>query len=350
MLLLDEPSNQLDLIALRWLGDHLTTATASSPTRTTLVVSHDAAFLSAVSTDTLSLEGGGILHVPGPYDSLVAMHEQRARHDRSVLAAAEAKEAKLQSSRRQQERVERAHAQSTTHRIERDPARRARRVGADRVQAKLANKPSAGADLPLPILQSARCGWSSEKRSAAEVKETVQARQAAHEHATQPWRIDSAPPAGCAELVRVDGATLARCGTDGGERAILEGATLQVGARSRVAIVGANGVGKTTLLEALLATSASGADEEASLEGGQTEQRASSAAAAVGGCASQRASAATGASASPSSRRIISRRCGRRTHERAVCVRARELQRAACAPPPWRSRPGRQPAGTSNRR
>ena len=43
VLLLDEPSNQLDLIALRWLGDHLTTATASSPTRTT--ITHDAAAL-----------------------------------------------------------------------------------------------------------------------------------------------------------------------------------------------------------------------------------------------------------------------------------------------------------------
>ena len=48
LLLLDEPSNNLDLNALAWLEDYLQTWP-----HTLLVVSHDRAFLDAVATDII---------------------------------------------------------------------------------------------------------------------------------------------------------------------------------------------------------------------------------------------------------------------------------------------------------
>ena len=246
VLLLDEPTNHLDLLALPWLVEHLITRRAS-----TIVVSHDPHFLSLVSTDTLSLEGGGLVHTAGPYDAFLTRREQRARHERGVLAAAEVKEAKLEACRRQQERAELAHIQTTCRALERDPhAARAMRANADRVQGKQSRWPEPAAKLApakklaAPIVMSARCGWTKEKLSATDAKERVLARQA--QERTLVFRFHAAPSLGHHDLVRVDGVTLGRGGVP-----ILRDLTLHVSPRARIAILGTNGSGKSTLLEAL---------------------------------------------------------------------------------------------------
>lgn len=245
VLLLDEPTNHLDIAALRWLTEHLLESNA-----TALIVSHDPHFLTLVSTDTLCLEQGGIQHTAAPYETFLSLREQRARRDQGVLAAAEAKEAKLQSMIKQQERTERAHMSATCQVLERDPhVARAVRVNADRAQSKqqaAVSKTALEKKLATPLVQSARCGWTSEKLSAADAKERVMARQAASEERACPWRFAAALPIGSHNSVRLEGVTLGR-----GSKAVLGALDLCVGSRARVAIIGANGVGKSTLLEAL---------------------------------------------------------------------------------------------------
>ena len=242
VLLLDEPSNHLDMLALRWLVDHLLTTKS-----TALVVSHDQHFLKAVSTDTLSIESETLVHTAAPYDIFLNLREQRGRRDQGVLAAAEAKEAKLQAIAKQQELDERAHARSMSSQVGRDPHfARAARVAADRGQTKqaVASKAAIGKKLSVPIVQSARCGWSADKVSAAEVKERLLARQSLER--SLPLYFNAATPLGHKVCIQLDDATLGRAGT-----AVLGGLNLRVGERARIAILGANGVGKSTLLEAL---------------------------------------------------------------------------------------------------
>ena len=72
LLLLDEPTNHLDLNAVIWLEDYL-----SRWKSTLLVVSHDQDFLSGVVTDIIHLEEQKLFYYKGNYDDFKAMHEQK---------------------------------------------------------------------------------------------------------------------------------------------------------------------------------------------------------------------------------------------------------------------------------
>jgi len=72
LLLLDEPTNHLDLNAVIWLEDYL-----SRWKSTLLVVSHDQDFLSGVVTDIVHLEQRKLAYYKGDYDDFKEMHEQK---------------------------------------------------------------------------------------------------------------------------------------------------------------------------------------------------------------------------------------------------------------------------------
>ncbi len=63
LILLDEPTNHLDIDTIKWLEDRLIKSN-----KTFLVISHDRAFLKAVSTETLWLHQQTILHHKAGYD------------------------------------------------------------------------------------------------------------------------------------------------------------------------------------------------------------------------------------------------------------------------------------------
>lgn len=65
ILLLDEPTNHLDLHSVMWLEDYLTNEWAH---RTVVIVSHDRDFLNAVCTDILHLQNKTITRYKGDYD------------------------------------------------------------------------------------------------------------------------------------------------------------------------------------------------------------------------------------------------------------------------------------------
>ena len=72
LLLLDEPTNHLDLNAVIWLEDYLTRWKS-----TLFVVSHDQDFLSAVVTDIVHLEEKKLFYYKGNYDDFKEMHKQK---------------------------------------------------------------------------------------------------------------------------------------------------------------------------------------------------------------------------------------------------------------------------------
>ena len=72
LLVLDEPTNHLDLDTTRWLEEYL-----RESDRTLLVVSHDRAFLDAVSDHVLHLEGGTGFTYVGGYSAFVRQREER---------------------------------------------------------------------------------------------------------------------------------------------------------------------------------------------------------------------------------------------------------------------------------
>ncbi|MGH8736874.1 MAG: ABC-F family ATPase [Burkholderiales bacterium] len=63
ILLLDEPTNNLDLHSIRWLEDVL-----NARSRTMVIISHDRHFLSSVCTHMADVDYGGIKVYPGNYD------------------------------------------------------------------------------------------------------------------------------------------------------------------------------------------------------------------------------------------------------------------------------------------
>ncbi|TFK76654.1 hypothetical protein BDN72DRAFT_953193 [Pluteus cervinus] len=75
LLLLDEPSNHIDLNALAWLEDYLQTWPG-----TLLVVSHDRAFLDAVATDIVHQHSGRLDYYKGNFTQFYSTKSERDRN------------------------------------------------------------------------------------------------------------------------------------------------------------------------------------------------------------------------------------------------------------------------------
>ena len=89
LLLLDEPTNHLDLEAAAWLESHL-----KRYPRSLVVVSHDRTLLDAVPDGILHMVGRGLTHYPGNYTRFARTHAES-------LAAASAHRARTEAKRRQ---------------------------------------------------------------------------------------------------------------------------------------------------------------------------------------------------------------------------------------------------------
>ncbi|KIJ21334.1 hypothetical protein PAXINDRAFT_5505 [Paxillus involutus ATCC 200175] len=77
LLLLDEPSNHIDLNALAWLEDYLQTWPG-----TLLVVSHDRAFLDSVATDIIHQHSGRLDYYKGNFSQFYSTKSERDRNMR----------------------------------------------------------------------------------------------------------------------------------------------------------------------------------------------------------------------------------------------------------------------------
>ena len=92
LLLLDEPSNHLDLEAALWLESFLKSYRASL-----IVVSHERDLLNSVPDHILHLNRGSLSLYPGDYDAFVKQRAEREAQTEATRAAQEAKAKKLQA-------------------------------------------------------------------------------------------------------------------------------------------------------------------------------------------------------------------------------------------------------------
>ncbi|HMO07249.1 MAG TPA: ATP-binding cassette domain-containing protein [Paracoccaceae bacterium] len=189
LMLLDEPTNHLDIAAIEWLEDRLVEHRGAF-----VLISHDRAFLRRLSRATLWIDRGQVRRREAGFDGFedwretVWAEEDEARHKLDRKIRAEAKWA-----------------------VEGISARRKRNQG--RVRA-------------LAALRAERAAQVRRQGTAALALEAGQS--------------------GGARVIEARGLTHAL-----GERVICKGLDLRVMRGDRVAFVGPNGVGKTTLLRLL---------------------------------------------------------------------------------------------------
>ncbi len=136
LLLLDEPSNHLDLEAVLWLEDFLQSYPA-----TILLVSHERDFLNNVCDHILHLSGGKLTLYPGGYDSF---ERQRAERQAQIASA----RAKQQAQREHlQEYIAKNSARASTAKQAQSRAKALARL---QPIAELIDDPSLSFDFPDP--------------------------------------------------------------------------------------------------------------------------------------------------------------------------------------------------------
>lgn len=189
-LLLDEPTNHLDILSIRWLEKFL--HSFSGPV---VVISHDHRFLDNVSTQILDVDYGTVTHYKGNYTAFIeAKHAERERREKEIESRSR----------------EIAHHQQFVDRF------RAKASKARQAQSKLRLIEKKANELDeLP---------GSSRRYPS-------------------FRFEPKRPSG-KEVLALKGIRKAF-----GDNEVLHGVDLQVRRGDRMAIMGPNGIGKSTLLK-----------------------------------------------------------------------------------------------------
>lgn len=242
--LLDEPTNNLDRAARASLRDLV-----RGWHGTLIVVSHDTALLECMDA-TAELYGGRLSVFGGPYGEwLEHRHQEQSAAAQAVRTAEQAVRA---------EKRQKAEAETTLARR----ARTAQKNYENRTAAKIVmNQKASNAQVAAGKLRS---GSDERLKAATSALDAAEARLRTDEaiHLELP---DPAVPRG-KRIAELHSGELRRGDMSRGDSANVDGAdtgsreTFYLQGPERVAIIGANGVGKTTLLEQLVSGSAAPAD------------------------------------------------------------------------------------------
>ena len=192
-LLLDEPSNYLDIPAVEWLCRFL-----KSYSGTLLLISHDRFLLNRLTNVTLEVNKGSVTRYAGNYD-----YYRRERANRAAML-----DAQYQNQARKKEQMQRT---------------------IDRFRAK-----STKAALAKSMQKALDRMEDVETMDDLTVKGTL--------------RLPDPPPAG-AEAARFENITF---GYENSDRIIFKDLEMSINSGDKLAFVGYNGMGKTTLLKLLI--------------------------------------------------------------------------------------------------
>jgi ATPase subunit of ABC transporter with duplicated ATPase domains len=195
ILLLDEPTNNLDINTIRWLEDVL-----NGRDSTMIIISHDRHFLNQVCTHMADLDYGKITTYAGNYDDFMEAAQQARERQSAANAKAKERIAELQTF--------------------------VRRFSANASKAKQATSRLKLIDKlkPEDVKPSSRqYPW---------IRFEYDDKQKLHRQAVEVENLTFAYP--------------------GGERKIFDNVTFTIHAGEKIAIIGENGVGKTTLLKLLM--------------------------------------------------------------------------------------------------
>jgi ATPase subunit of ABC transporter with duplicated ATPase domains len=195
ILLLDEPTNNLHINTIRWLED-----TLNERNSTMIIISHDRHFLNQVCTHMADLDYGKITIYPGTYDDFME-------------ASTQARERQANSNAKAKERI--ADLQNFV-----------RRFSANASKAKQATS-------RLKLIDKIRPeDVKPSSRQYPWIRFDYDEKEKLHRLAVEVENLSFTYP--------------------GGERPIFKSFSFNVEAGDRLAIIGENGVGKTTLLKLLM--------------------------------------------------------------------------------------------------
>ncbi len=195
ILLLDEPTNNLDINTIRWLEDVLNNRDC-----TMVIISHDRHFLNQVCTHMADLDYGKIQIYPGNYDDFMEASAQARARQQAANSKAKERISELQEF--------------------------VRRFSANKSKAKQATSRLKLIDKlkPEDVKPSSRqYPW---------IRFDYDEKQKLHRQA-----------------VEIENLTFAYEGSD---RKIFDNLTITINAGERIAVIGENGVGKTTFLKLLM--------------------------------------------------------------------------------------------------
>ena len=191
LLLLDEPTNYLDLEGAAWLEGYI-----KKYPHTVLIVSHDRELLNRCVTHTMALEHKKLTICPGGYDAWLKLRAMKV--------------AQLESQRSKQD-AEKAHLQAFVDRF------RAKASKARQAQSRV-KKLEKMQDVSIPLAER-----------------------------TTPFHFPAPKDQLSPPMLHLAGADLGY----GDDALILADVDLRVDPEDRIAIVGANGQGKTTLVKSI---------------------------------------------------------------------------------------------------
>ena len=195
ILLLDEPTNNLDINTIRWLEDVL-----NNRDSTMIIISHDRHFLNQVCTHMADLDYGKITTYAGNYDDFMEAAQQARERQSAANAKAKERIAELQTF--------------------------VRRFSANASKAKQATSRLKLIDKlkPEDVKPSSRqYPW---------IRFEYDEKQKLHRQA-----------------VEIENLTFAY---EGGERKIFDNLSITINGGEKIAVIGENGVGKTTFLKLLM--------------------------------------------------------------------------------------------------
>ena len=191
LLLLDEPTNHLDILSIRWLEKFLLSFDGCA-----VVVSHDRRFLNAICTDILDVDYERVIHYRGDYDSFEA--QKVGDRERKEAQIAKQEEEKVRHERF----IERFKAKATKARQAQSRVKQLERMEFEELPQSSRQYPN--------------------------------------------FRFSACRPPGKA-VVEAEGISKAY-----GEKRVLQDVSVEVLRDDRLAIIGPNGIGKSTLLKILM--------------------------------------------------------------------------------------------------
>jgi len=190
LLVLDEPNNHLDIISIKWLEDFLQKYRGCA-----LIVSHDKLFLNAICTDILDVDYGTITPYVGNYVSFeVQKVEERARRESDI-------------AKREKEI---AHLKTFVDRFKAKASKARQAQSRQKQMDKIIIDPLASSSRRYPHFE-----FPQERPSGREVL------------------------------------TVKNIGKSYGPKRVLEKVSLHIRRGERIGIIGANGIGKSTLLKVI---------------------------------------------------------------------------------------------------
>ncbi len=195
LLILDEPTNHLDFETIAWLEDYLKTAKSAL-----LIVSHDRYFLDKLCTSICEIERGRLTRFRGNYSAYTILKEQAVERQQKEYDMQQKEIAKLEDY------VARNMARASTSK-----SAKSRQKQLDKMER-----------IEKPVTQQKRAGLN--------------------------FTYEIEPPL---DVLEVRGADIS-VGQGSERKTLLSGVELAVRRGEKLGIIGANGIGKSTLLKEIL--------------------------------------------------------------------------------------------------